>query len=111
MRKEDGNSAQCAWLFSHAHLIGKPCIQIKDGERFHLRNLAFDLSSVFTVFAFALPVVVAFAFLALAFSFFIAMFCCFSRSARSSSSWCGLSTSMQGSAYGQTMARPLIPTR
>src|SRR5688572_6798701 len=31
MCKEDSHSAQCAWLFGHAHLIGKPGVQIKDG--------------------------------------------------------------------------------
>jgi hypothetical protein len=30
MRKEGCNSAQCAWLFGHAHLIGETSIEFED---------------------------------------------------------------------------------
>ena len=30
MGEEDRYSAQCAWLFSHAHLIGETCIEFED---------------------------------------------------------------------------------
>ena len=31
MSKEDCDSAQCAWLFRHAHLIGKTSIEFEYG--------------------------------------------------------------------------------
>src|SRR5204863_2591769 len=99
MSKEGGKSAQCAWLFSHAHLIGKSCVQCDDGAKIHFSSSAFDaLSLVLVVFAaevffgvaaFFLTVFAGFTSLArraAAFTFASDLRCCFARSVRSNSS-------------------------
>src|SRR5215218_2713227 len=111
MSEEGRKSAQCAWLFCHAHLIGELCIQFNDGLKIHFGSSAledaFSLTFVllvvvfFTVAAFFLPVLAGFVSLerrAAALAFASILRCCLARSSRRSSSWWGLSTSMHGSA-------------
>src|SRR5215207_2824626 len=100
MGKEYGNSAQCAWLFSHAHLLGDLGIQFDDGTQVHFLSLVFDcgLSLVFTAFK-ADTFFTAFGFFFTVFAGFAALLfreaalvlatdlrCCLARSVRSSSS-------------------------
>src|SRR6266508_6485121 len=40
MRKKDGNSEQCAWLFCHAHLTGETSIEIKNGVQIYFSALS-----------------------------------------------------------------------
>src|SRR3990172_2542428 len=124
MRKNDRHSAQCAWLFSHAHLIGESGIPFKDRTQVHLRRslapvldfvrAALRAAPFLTALGFFFVIFVEFTlliFFAEALCFAEAFRKSFSRSARRSSSWCGLSTSMQGSAKGHMIARPLMPMR
>src|SRR5512139_1302159 len=41
MGEEDCNSAQCAWLFGHAHLTGETHIEFKYGIQIHFPALSF----------------------------------------------------------------------
>src|SRR3970040_288126 len=86
MRKEHRNSAQCAWLFSHAHLIGKPGIQIKDWERCHLlRNLTLVSGCVLaaSILLTSLTAFVLFVFrFARGFAFFVSGFALFTTGLR-----------------------------
>src|SRR6266487_4764918 len=123
MCKEHRNSAQCAWLFCHAHLIGETSIKLEYGIQIYFSILSLVLVvSGATFFESLEPFLAAFTgglalgvFLVV---FFVALFaftmdlrCCLSRSSRNNSSWLGLSTSIQGSAWDQTIARPLMPMR
>src|SRR5215216_6175359 len=101
MGEEGRNSAQCAWLFRHAHLIGEFSIQFDDGEEIHFGSSALEdaFSLSFVVFSaadffpaagFFLTVFAGFASLerrAAAFAFASILRCCFARSSRKSSSW------------------------
>ncbi len=110
MGKKHSNSAQCAWLFGHAHLTGEASIEIQDRVQIYFSTLSLALAAVATSF-FARPVVFLTAFVAglgaavflvvfftTRFGFIAACSCCFTRSSRNNSSWLGLSISMQGSA-------------
>src|SRR3990167_5452071 len=97
MRKEDGNSAQCAWLFGHAHLTGETSIEFKYGIQiyFSALSLVLDASIVAAFLALLAPFLTLTAFAAVSvlavflIVFFAALFalatdlrCCFARSAR-----------------------------
>src|ERR1043165_9695048 len=123
MCEKDRNSAQCAWLFSHAHLIRKTSIKFKNGIHIYFSALSFVLAGTGAAF-FASPELFRVVFaagldfvvflgdlLSALFVFANSLRCCWARSSRNNSSWLGLSTSMQGSAWGQTIARPLMPMR
>src|SRR5688572_14414913 len=98
MCEKDRNSAQCAWLFSHAHLTGKTSIELKDGIQIYFSVLSFVLvasgatflellAPFLTGFATGLPFV---GFLVVFLTMFLAfgsdLRCCFSRSSRNNSS-------------------------
>src|SRR5215210_5887953 len=107
MGKKDRHSAQCAWLFGHAHLTGKACIEFKDRIQLSFSSLGlaldtFNAEDFFepfvlflttvafdAVFDFAVRVV----FFTVRFGFTEDQLCCSTRSARTNSSWLGLSTS------------------
>src|SRR5512138_2750142 len=109
MRKKDRNSAQCAWLFCHAHLSGETSVEFEDRvQTCFSSSLVLDvlevvgffvvvvLFLVFAVFAAGFDLTVfGVDFRAVLFGFPADWRCCFSRSSRSSSSWLGLSISMQ----------------
>src|SRR5512132_3548559 len=99
MCKKHGNSAQCAWLFCHAHLTGETSIEFKDGVQIYFSTLSLVLAATaisffarlvvfLTVFVAGLEGVVFFAvvFLTTRFGFAAACSCCFARSSRNSSS-------------------------
>ena len=50
MCKKDGNSAQCAWLFGHAHLTGETCIKFEYGFQIYFPALSFVLVAVVETF-------------------------------------------------------------
>ena len=41
MGEDDRNSAQCAWLFCHAHLTGETCIKFEYGIQIYFPALVF----------------------------------------------------------------------
>ena len=98
VREEDGNSAQCAWLFRHAHLSGETYIEFEYGIQIYFPALRFVL--VATAEAFFVPLdpfltaltagldLTSFlaGFFTMLFAFNANLRCCFARSARSSSS-------------------------
>src|SRR5512133_99845 len=99
MSEEDRYSAQCAWLFCHAHLFGELCVQCDEGAKIHFSSSALDaLNLVLVVFAVDVFFAAAGFFLvvfagltslaarrAAAFAFASDLRCCFARSSRNSS--------------------------
>src|SRR6266508_4077912 len=104
MCKKGRNSAQCAWLFCHAHLTGETSIEIKDGVQIYFSTLSLVFAAIaisffgrlvlfLTVFATGLDLAIFFVgFLTTRFGFATDCFCCLARSSRNNSSWLGLST-------------------
>src|SRR5215208_572609 len=100
MSKENCYSAQCAWLFGHAHLIGESSVAFDNRAKIHTLSFALEdgFSFGFTVFAavsfFALvdfffavfSVFAVFARRDAAFALASDLRCCFARSVRRSSS-------------------------
>lgn len=98
MGEKDRNSAQCAWLFGHAHLTGETYVEFKYGIQIYFSALSFvlvvngvaffeapDLLTVFATgldFAGFLVVVVFFAAL---FALGVDLRCCLARSMRNNS--------------------------
>src|ERR1051325_1891362 len=99
MGEEDRYSAQCAWLFCHAHLTGEACVECNDGAKIHyssstlealillfvvLAGEVFLAAVVFFLTGFAdLP---SFARRAAALAFASDLRCCLARSSRNNSS-------------------------
>src|SRR6266498_1735718 len=98
MCEEDRNSAQCAWLFCHAHLTGETSIKLKHRIQIYFSVLSLvlavsgaaffpSLEPLLPAFAAGVDLVVFWvALFAALFTFAIDLRCCLSRSSRSSSS-------------------------
>src|SRR6185295_14998364 len=99
MCKKYSNSAQCAWLFGHAHLTGEASIKIKYGVQIYFSALSLVFATSATSFFARVVVFLTALAIGLAFVVFLTglftarfvfpanSFCCLARSSRTNSSW------------------------